>query len=263
MNNNTSDDNLEKALDDIFGNDFLEIDLEENKIPNNIDKLPNNEIKEDIESSLTDNMDTAVNNDNIPTINQNIDVTIKDSFSDENNKSEKISKSKKSSINVFTILLISLVAIIILLIVIYLPSYFKDKEYVINCSLNVSDKGYSISDEYKITYKNNKLEYLDGIYKYTVLNDEYKPQIEFVKNEKLPAIINSNGMDGFTYIYESGDDYFSVNSYLDIAKFDFNIIDKNDNKKNPLSYVNVNSKTTYKSLIKYFEKNGYKCTKSR
>ena len=44
---------------------------------------------------------------------------------------------------------------------------------------------------------------------------------------------------------------------------DSNIIDKNDNKKNPLSYVNINSKTTYKSLIEYFEKNGYKCTKSK
>ena len=70
-------------------------------------------------------------------------------------------------------------------------------------------------------------------------------------------------MDGFTYIYEASDDYFLVSSYLDITKFDFNIIDKNDNKKNPLSYVNINSKTTYKSLIEYFEKNGYKCTKSK
>ena len=40
MNNNASDDNLEKALDDIFGNDFLEIDLEDNNEPaNNIDDL--------------------------------------------------------------------------------------------------------------------------------------------------------------------------------------------------------------------------------
>ena len=54
------------------------------------------------------------------------------------------------------------------------------------------------------------LDGMDGKYKYTALTDEYKQQIEYVKNEKLPAIVNSNGMDGFTYIYEASDDYFLV-----------------------------------------------------
>ena len=258
MNNNTSDDNLEKVLDDIFGNDFLEIELDNDKVSNNTDEPLDNKINEEHASSLlldNDPIDNAVN------INETNTASHK-----ENSKElvDKKSKNKnKKSINIFSILLIGLIIIILGLIAVYLPGYLENKEYVVNCSYSASVKGYKITDEYKITYKKDKIEYLDGKYKYTALTDEYKQQIEYVKNEKLPAIINSNGMDGFTYIYEASDDYFSVDSYLDITKFDFNTIDKNDNKKNPLSYVNINSKTTYKSLIEYFEKNGYKCTKSR
>ena len=243
MNNNTPDDNLEKALDDIFGNDFIEIELEDNKSSNN----------------TKDSIHSINNTTNNISINETNNILPKK----EINEPVKSTRENKKSFNIFSILLIILIIIIVGLVIVYLPGYLESKEYVANCSYSVSDKGYSITDEYKITYKKNMLMYLDGKYKYTALTDEYKPQIEFVMNEKLPAIINSNGMDGFTYIYEASDDYFLVSSYLDINKFDFNIIDKNDNKKNPLSYVNINSKTTYKSLIKYFEKNGYKCTKSR
>ena len=262
MNNNTPDDNLEKALDDIFGNDFLEIDLGDNKSFNNTNESDDNTIKEEYESSSVNTEDDIPSTNNT-TDNISINETNNILPSKEIKKPAKSTSKNKKSINIFSILLVILIIIIVGLVVIYLPVYLEDKEYVVNCSYSVSDKGYKITDEYKITYKKDMLMYLDGKYKYTALTDEYKQQIEYVKNEKLPAIVNSNGMDGFTYIYEASDDYFLVSSYLDITKFDFNIIDKNDNKKNPLSYVNINSKTTYKSLIEYFEKNGYKCTKSK
>ena len=40
--------------------------------------------------------------------------------------------------------------------------FFNNKEYVTNCSYKVSDKGYVITDEYKITYIKGKIKYLDG-----------------------------------------------------------------------------------------------------
>ena len=248
MNNNASDDNLEKALDDIFGNDFLEIDLGENNEPtNNIDDLLESKDEEDKEVDVIANKDDFILDSN-----------------ETNNVANNLEpKKKKSSKNIFVYLFIILIIVVAAILIIYLPNYFNNKEYVTNCSYKVSDKGYVITDEYKITYMKGKIKYLDGMYKYTALNDEYKAQIEFVSKEKLPIIINSNGMPGFTYVYELSDDYFSVNSYLDFTMFDYNIIDKNNNDTNPISYIPINSKTTYKSLINNFKKNGYICTKSK
>ena len=88
-------------------------------------------------------------------------------------------------------------------------------------------------------------------------------QIEYIKDEKLPVIVNSNGMSGFTHIYEIGEDTLKISSYYDILSIDFSLVDKNDNKSNPISYVNLKSNTTYKDLKEDLEKNGYKCTPSK
>lgn len=196
--------------------------------------------------------------------NDNIDKNLKDAIDDMFSLDlVKVNNSNKKR-NMCWIF-IYLVLIILLLVIVFLMYIFdsNSKERVVNCSYKAIDKGYSITDEYKITYKKNKVIYFDGKYTYKALNDEYKKQIDFVTEQKMPVIINSNGMPGFTYIYEVGDDYFSVQSYLDFNLFDCNLIDKNDNNTNPISYVLINSSTTYESLVKKLKKDGYTCTKSK
>ncbi len=202
--NNKVDENINNALDDIFGTDLLEIDI--------------------------------------------------------NNKDKKVSKKRNNKSIYIYIFLIILLLVIVLLMFIYDNN---SKEKIVNCSYKANDKGYSITDEYIITYKENKIIYFDGKYIYRALNEEYKNQIDYVKDEKMPVIINSNGMPGFTYIYEIGEDYFSVNSYLDFSLFDYNLIDKNDNDNYPISYITIDSSTTYESLVKNLKKDGYTCTKSK
>ena len=70
-------------------------------------------------------------------------------------------------------------------------------------------------------------------------------------------------MDGFTYVYEVSDDSFKVNGYLDFSLFNFNEIDKINQDLMPISYFKFDSKTTYKSLISNFEKEGYECIPSK
>jgi len=74
-------------------------------------------------------------------------------------------------------------------------------------------------------------------------------------------MINSNSMSGFTYIYESGDDYFNIKGSLDFTKFNYNEIGKINQKTNPLSYFTIKKSLTIEKLTKKLEKDGYKCSK--
>lgn len=153
---------------------------------------------------------------------------------------------------------IGIVLIISTLVILFKFVFVGDK--VMTCSFTANDIGYELLDEYKITYRKNTIKYVDGTYKYTVKLDEYKSQLSILKEEKLPVILNSNGMPGFTYLYEIGEDYFLVSSYLDFTLFDFKSLDKNSNEVNPISYFPISSKTSSSSLKKHFEKSGYKCS---
>lgn len=78
MNNNTPDDNLEKALDDIFGNDFIEIELEDNKSSNNT--------KDSIHSINNTTNNISINETNNILPKKEINEPIKKSIMDQNKK---------------------------------------------------------------------------------------------------------------------------------------------------------------------------------
>jgi hypothetical protein len=50
---------------------------------------------------------------------------------------------------------------------------------------------------------------------------------------------------------------------LDFTLIKFNKVDKINQELMPISYVKINSKTTYKSLRKVLEKDGYTCVTSK
>ena len=156
-----------------------------------------------------------------------------------------------------------MIGFIIGLALIYvIVSYLNGKERVINCSYQAEDAGYRVTDEYKITYVNDDVTYVEGVYNYTAKTDEYKQEVAYVKEEKLPVIINSNGMKGFTYIYETNDTFFKVSSYLDFTLFNYDEIGKINQEVTPISYFDINSKMSVNDLRTLFEDQGYVCNVS-
>lgn len=253
------DDDIKRAIDDIFGDDVIEIDTE-NK----------NEKTDDIQDELSH---TALN---IPVVNDE-DVSIpeisltqktSDVNKDEENSDEEavssqtISESKNDHRNKRIFIYFVIVFIIGLVLIYLIINYLNGKERVINCSYSAEDTGYKVTDEYKITYKNSKIIYVEQVYDYTAKTDEYKEQVGYVKDEKLPVIINSNGMDGFTYTYETNDSFFKVMGYLDFTLFDYDKINKIDQNVTPISYFKINSKMTLDDLKASLEDQGYVCSNS-
>lgn len=286
---NDEEKNIDEALSNFFENDFLEINIENDKenivkeeITDNVstietkdeynDDLKLNDNKTFDETLVSNNYsgvndvekDSAINeyqeNDETVAIN-----TIENEVDARNDNEQKDNNdSDKKNTNYKKILLCFLAGFIIGGIIIFLiVNYVSNVERKTNCSFEAKDNNFKNTDEYIITYKGNKINYVEGIYTYTALTDDFKPQIEYIKEEKLPVIINSNGMPGFTHIYEISDNYLKIFSYYDVMLFDFNIVDKNDDKAVPISYINLKSDVTYKKLIKSLEKNGYKCTQSK
>ena len=275
---------INDALNDIFGDDFLEFETNDkseadnkdlgfnintNDIESNDDKnivfedydisdtdITSNEIKNDEvayeTNSINNNENIDINNTVYDNSKDSINIQANDAMIDASNNSNK--KSKKY---IMYIIIAMVFIVLIVLSIIKLNASFEKKEY---CYYEAKDEGYSLTDEYTISYKGNKLLYVEGAYAYNALNDEYKNQIEYIKDEKLPVIVNSNGMSGFTHIYEIGEDTLKISSYYDILSIDFSLV---DNKSNPISYVNLKSNTTYKDLKEDLEKNGYKCTPSK
>ena len=215
------DKQMKEALDDIFGDDVIEIK------DTNDDNLTNTSL-------------------NIPNISSS-EIIAPTSLDNENNIQE--TTAKDNNISYKKIILYFLIGFVLGFILIYIiVNFVLNKEKTINCSYSANDLGYKITDEYKIKYKNNIILKVDGSYIYTAKTEEYKSQIEYIKNEKIPVIINSNGMKGFTYIYEVSDSYFKVNSYLDYDLFEFDKINKIDQKNMPISYFKIASDKSVKKL---------------
>ena len=164
------------------------------------------------------------------------------------------------SFNKKIIIYIALGAILGLIVVFILVNFVFGVEKKELCTSVAEDTGYKYTDEYKITYKKNTINYVESTYTYTALNSEYKEQIKYVSDDKLRAVINSNGMPGFTYTYETSDDYVKVNGYLDFTLFNYDEIEKINQEAMPLSYFKISRDMTYKTLKNDLEKNGYKCT---
>lgn len=294
--NHNEDNDVKKALDDIFGSDFIEIDsnsddnhseefnlddsveikdeqenvsdVENNTLNINIPLISEPVIPEIVDSTNEDNdfedkfieKDTSADELQQVIENEKVMYSVSDNKNMKKQKNDKNVKKENNSYNNNALILYFMIGIILGTILILL---FVNKnnniEKKINCTYKAEDTGFKTTDEYTITYKGNKLIYIEGEYVYTAKTDEFKPQIDYIKEEKLPVIINSNGMSGFTHNYEISDNYYKVLSYYDISLFNFDIVDKNDSKITPISYIELNSKTTLKSLRANLEKNGYKC----
>lgn len=294
------DKDLKSALDDIFGSDFIEIDVDKSSIdekqePIDIENQHNKAIFKDSEASFEIKSPVSVSNDdneiedkkqkslsnaNEPYIvpdsskenNDLLNETIlplnetKEEKQDEilyiNSKNEE-NNLKNDNFNKKIIIYVIIGFAIGFLLIYLLINYVFGTTKVVNCSTSAKDEGYKYTDEYKITYKKDKISYVEGIYTYTALNDEYKTQIEVIKEEKSHVLMNSNGMPGFTYTYETSDNFFKVNSYLDFALFDYDNISKIDQNLTPISYFKIDKKMTFKSLKKDLEKEGYVCVLSK
>lgn len=280
------DKDLKSALDDIFGSDFIEIDVDKTS-DNNVSENKENVIFKDSEEnnnfstepwpinleneSIFDD-DVSQMKDETPEIKTHSDYDIPAQATNKPNeiiKEESYNKHSfketktKDNFNKKIILYVAIGFIVGFLLIFVLTNYVFGIDRVVNCSTSAKDTGYKYSDEYKITYKKNKINYVEGIYTYNALNDEYKAQIEIIKEDKKRAIINSNGMSGFTYTYETSDDYFKVNSYLDFTLFNYDEIKKIDQDLMPLSYFKINEDMTFESLKKHLEKEGYVCISSK
>ena len=193
----------------------------------------------EIGDSNNDEVSSDVNKSDISKENKNI-------FEEYNNNYGK-----------YKIVVFILIAMFIIAIVGIILFIFKEKTIV--CTNNIKADVYKLYEEYDITYKKNKIIKLKNIYEYVAISDEYKFQIDYIKTEKLPVIINSNGMDGFTYKYEVSDNSYYLIGYLDFEQMDFAKIDKINKKLFPISYVDFDSITTYLNLKNIIEKKGFSC----
>ena len=188
---------------------------------------------------------------------------INDDINENKDKKDGQNETKKTSFNkilIISIIIGFLLGVLVIFIVIDNVFY---KEKVTNCSSSASDYGYKYSDEYKITYKHDDIVYVEGEYIYNVLDNDYKDQIDVIKNEKMHVLLNSNGMKGFTYTYEVSDKSFKINSYLDFSQFDYKKINNIDQNLMPISYFEITNNMKYETLIKELQNQGYKCVPTR
>lgn len=240
------------ALDSITDKSYESLDSNEesSKISNNEAINHNNY---DFNNQISTNLNTGYPENNL-TIKNNEASSSKDALTSENTIKDDKSFNKKIIIYIVLGILFGLIVVFILVNFVF---GVEKKEL---CTSVAEDTGYKYTDEYKITYKKNKINYVETTYTYTALNSEYKEQIKHVSDDKLRAVINSNGMPGFTYTYETSDDYVKVNGYLDFTLFNYDEIEKINQEAMPLSYFKISRDMTYKTLKNDLEKNGYKCT---
>lgn len=240
------------SLDSITDKSYESLDSNEesSKISNNETINHNNY---DFNNQINTNLNAGYPENNL-TIENNKASSSKDALTSENTIKEDKSFNKK------IIIYIALGAVLGLIVVFILVNFVFGVEKKELCTSVAEDTGYKYTDEYKITYKKNKINYVESTYTYTALNSEYKEQIKYVSDDKLRAVINSNGMPGFTYTYETSDDYVKVNGYLDFTLFNYDEIEKINQEAMPLSYFKISRDMTYKTLKNDLEKNGYKCT---
>lgn len=248
------DSDIKRAIDDIFGDDVIEIGSGK-------DTIKSEYTDGDLSTTSLNIPLTSSAASSVPEINDYTPEINNDENKEENKPAndEKDGKSFNKRIIIYFI-----IGFVIGFVLIYVIIRFViGREKIVNCAYSAEDLGYKVTDEYKIKYKNDTILYVESVYNYIAKTDEYKAQIEYVKDEKIPVIINSNGMSGFTYVYEASESFFKVMGYLDFTLFDYKKINKMDQKVAPISYFNINSNPSFKALKKDLEKEGYVCTVSK
>lgn len=272
------DKNIEEAIDNIFGEDVLTINTDSDDSNDNdlsktslniynyensdidlskLDDETKNQLENDHEA--LDNYDTN-DEKRLDEQNESNNVMSLDSSSDDDIEVEKqtdLNGKRKG------ILIILLCAILLVIVILTLFIYNLNCEKNVSCVYSVNDKNFVLSDTVKITYKKDKISYVNGNYSYAAITKDFKDQIDNIRQEKIPVIVNSNGMKGFTYILNEENDKFSITSSLDFTSFDYDEISKIDQKTKPISYFEIDSNLTYKKLKNILEKQGYTCKKSK
>lgn len=254
------------AMEEFNSNEESVVNSEQ--IPNTIDKIIN-ENNKDYNSILHEFSLPMIDMKNDSKENNAIDSNLNSAgeqkeIAYKNNNLDNAVKEKNSNIPIKKVIIISIIVVLLTLVGVYfIVNYISNREKVINCSYLFDDKNYKITDEYKITFKNRKITYIEGVYIYSSKTNDYDEQIRYIKEDKLPVIINSNGMKGFTYTYENTDDSIKISSYLDYTIMDEKEINSIDQDVKPISYFEVNLNENNKNLIKSFEKQGYKCITSK
>ena len=243
-----SDKDVKQALDDIFGDDSIEINTNLEKKENNDDFNLNNTQESDSKKN-----ENPINNENSNALGE---INEKDILQDKQNN-KKIFTNKKIFIYVFITILILIIFVGLLI------KHVNDSDKIYVCSYKANDNGYEMTDEYKVTTKKGEIIYIEGNYIYKAKNNDYIEQIEYIRKEKLPVIVNSNGMSGFTYEFETGSDFLNIKSYLDFTLFDYKKINKINQSTTPISFFEINSKLNYEKLKTKLEKQGYSCNKSK
>ena len=271
------DKNIEEAIDNIFGEDVLTINTDSDDSNDNdlsktslniynyensdidlskLDDETKNQLENDHEA--LDNYDTN-DEKNADEQNESNNVMSLDSSSDDDIEVEKqtdLNGKRKG------ILIILLCAILLVIVILTLFIYNLNCEKNVSCVYSVNDKNFVLSDTVKITYKKDKISYVNSNYSYAAITKDFKDQIDNIRQEKIPVIVNSNGMKGFTYILNEENDKFSITSSLDFTSFDYDEISKIDQKTKPISYFEIDSNLTYKKLKNILEKQGYTCKKA-
>lgn len=243
------------TLDSATDKPYESLDSNEERL-----NISNNEVinhnNYDFNNQINTNLNASYPENNL-TIENNEASSSKDVLSSKNTIKDDKSFNKK------IIIYIALGMVLGLIVVFILVNFVFGIEKKELCTSTAEDTGYKYTDEYMITYKKNKINYVESTYTYTALNSEYQEQIKYVSDDKLRAIINSNGMPGFTYTYETSDNYVKVNGYLDFTLFNYDEIEKINQEAMPLSYFKISRDMTYKTLKTNLEKEGYKCTTTK
>ena len=244
VNISTLDSATDKSYESLDSNEER-LNISGNEAINHNNYDFNNQINTSLNASYPENNLTIENNEA---------SSSKDVLSSKNTIKDDKSFNKK------IIIYIALGMVLGLIVVFILVNFVFGIEKKELCTSTAEDTGYKYTDEYKITYKKNKINYVESTYTYNALNSEYQEQIKYVSDDKLRVIINSNGMPGFTYTYETSDNYVKVNGYLDFTLFNYDEIEKINQEAMPLSYFKISRDMTYKTLKANLEKQGYKCT---
>ncbi len=138
MDDNNQD--IKKALDEIFGDDFIEIDVKkENKDEKKEEILSTETLNDIIQTPKLEENDKAV---------INYSNKINDDINENKDKKDGQNETKKTSFNkilIISIIIGFLLGVLVIFIVIDNVFY---KEKVTNCSSSASDYGYKYSDEY-------------------------------------------------------------------------------------------------------------------
>ncbi len=222
-----------------------------------------NGIKSYIENDSYENY-SEINNDlnlqysfNVENNNEKEDFEDTAKFGVINNEDNQ-KEENKFKLNKKTIIIISSILLVIILLVVVFKFILAENK-VVTCVYEAEDTGYKVYDQYIITFEKGNITYIEGTYKYEAKTEEFYGQISAVKQKKLPVIVNSNGLSGFTYNFENTNTTISVYSYIDYAKIDFARLKNINQEVAPVAYFKIDKKDNKENLEENLKKEGYIC----